>query len=194
MHLLLSSLRRLCPMVLWGFVAAILTGCSTTPKVSTEYEPGIDFARYKTFSILPVARAGLSGDPGAVLRLAKPAEEEATTTLVAAGFQPAGQDAADFSVALRGESIPRIEVTDWGYTPLATGPYGYYRGYRDVDVDQYDERTMIAEIYDNRTKKLVWVGWAKRRARGEITVEKARAAVRTVLSAFPPGRATEEAR
>lgn len=168
-------------------ILALIAGCSTTPKVRTEFEPKTNFGMYRTFAVLPISKASVPGDPGAALRLAKPVEEEAIATLVAAGFQPAEPGKADFSVALRGESIPKIEVADWGYTPIPGGRYGYHPGFREVEVDQYEERTLIAEVYDNQSKQLVWVGWAKRRASSEITVERARTAVRTVLSAFPPG-------
>jgi hypothetical protein len=183
------------PLVL-ALALAFAAGCSTTPKVKTEFDKTSDFSKYKTFAVLPVSRSGPASDPGVALRVGKPAEEEATATLVAGGFQPAEQGQADFSVLLRGESIPKVEVSQWGYTPMVGGRYGgtyggmYVGGYGSshIDVDQYDERSLIVEVYDNQTKKVVWVGWSKRRASGEITVEKARAAVRNVLSAFPPGR------
>ncbi len=178
------------PLVL-TLALALAAGCSTTPKVKTEFEQTVDFSKYKTFAVLPVSRSGPASDPGVALRVGKPAEEEAAATLVAGGFQPAEQGKADFSVLLRGESIPKVEVSQWGYTPVVGGRYGgmYVGGYGSshIDVDQYDERTLIAEVYDNQTKKVVWVGWAKRRASGDVTVEKVRAAVRRVLSAFPPG-------
>ena len=170
---------------------ALGAGCATTPKVKTEFEKTVDFSKYKTFAVLPVSRSGPASDPGVALRVGKPAKEEAVATLVAGGFQPAEQGQADFSVLLRGESIPKVEVSQWGYSPMVGPRYGGIYGggvygSSHIDVDQYDERSLIAEVYDNQTKKLVWVGWAKRRASGEITVENVRAAVRNVLTVFPP--------
>jgi len=183
-----NNLRRVITALALVGAVALISGCSTTPNVRTEFEPTADFSKYKTFSVLPVSRSGPASNPGVALRIARPVEEEAAATLVAAGLQPAAQGQADIAVLLRGESIPKVEVTDWGYTPLTTSRYGVLYGTRDVDVQQYEERSLIAEVYDSRTKQVVWVGWAKRRASGEITVEKARAAVRLVLSEFPPGR------
>ncbi|MBI1176880.1 DUF4136 domain-containing protein [bacterium] len=180
LHLAIRTLA-LGALTLW------FAGCATTsPTVNTKIEPGTDFGRYKSFAILPVSRGGAGVNSDVASRVARPAEEEAAATLTAAGFRQVDQAGADFSVLLRGESIPKIAVTDWGFPPTTVGGSAGLSGARDVDVDEYDERTLWADVYDNQTKKPVWTGWVKRKASGEITVEGVRAAVRTVLSAFPP--------
>ena len=102
-------------MFLSGLAAVILiAGCAT--PVHTESKPGVSFAAYRTFALMPLPQTSPANDPGLMLRLAQPAQEATTAALTAKGFQPAERAAADFVVNLRGSSIPKVEVTDWGYT------------------------------------------------------------------------------
>ena len=172
--------------------ALLLPGCSTTPKVQTQAKTGADYTNYHTFALMPLTVPGPASDPGLMLRLAQPARQVVVETLTAKGFTETNHTQADLAVNLRGESLPRMAVTDWGYQPLPIyGPRGYYgmNAYRDVDVRPYEERTLSLELFDNRTKELVWVGWSKSEARGEIPVEKMQETIRRILLEFPPGTA-----
>ncbi len=165
-----------------------LAACSTTPKVQTQARPGTDFTRFHSFALLPLPSSGPASDPGLMLRLAEPARHAVVESLAARGLTEADRAQADLAVNLRGQSMPKVEVTDWGYTRTAYTRYGrpvpVYVGERDVRT--YDERTLIVEIFDNHTKDLAWTGWTKREARGEIKVEEVQEAIRNILAHFPP--------
>jgi hypothetical protein len=177
-----------------GAVAIILmiglTGCSTV-KVRTEHDSAINFSTYKTFAVLPISTAGSGVVPGTALRLAQPVEQPVRDALTAKGMTEAARDQADFAVLVRGESLPRVEVTDWGYTSYPS--YGvrrrgwvYYGGHHDVDVRATEERRLIVEIYDNASHKQAWVGWIERSASGPVDPEMVQNGIRKILEGFPP--------
>ena len=63
---------------------------------------------------------------------------------------------------IKGKAVPKTDVTDWGFSyGVGWGgyPYGGYYGGSNVTVDQYDEGTLIVEVYDLKAKKMLWVGW-----------------------------------
>lgn len=125
-----------------------------------------------------------------MLRIADPARQAVVEILTAKGLTEANREQADIAVNLRGQSLPKVEVTDWGYRAVPVyGRYGYRGavGYRDVDVRSVEERTLSIEIYDNRTKELTWVGWSKSERSGQIEVERLQQAIRAILAQFPAG-------
>lgn len=167
-------------------VLALATGCST--MVKTEFKSETQFAAYRTFAVLPYSCPIPARDPGVVFRLAEPAKDAAIAALTAKGFHQAELKQADFAVNLRGESIPRVRIDEWGYTRYAhTARYGRIPiHYGDVDVQSYDEKTLTIEIFDNKSHELVWVGWMTRDTVGTVSVKQIEKAVANILAKFPP--------
>lgn len=179
--------------VLWKFpllLVLLLPACSTTSRVQTQPLAGTDYSKYHTFALLPLTVPGPASDPGLMLRLAQPARQVVVETLTAKGFAEADRDQADLAINLTGQSLPKVAVTDWGYRPAPVyGRYGAVYGFdssRNVAVHHYEERTLSLELFDNRTKELVWVGWSKTEVSGEIKVEKLQEIIRRILLEFPP--------
>jgi hypothetical protein len=167
-------------------MAALLSGCATTPNVQTQAKPGVDYSKYHTFALMPLPAPQTASDPGMMLRLAEPARQAVVTALVSKGLSEVDRGQADLAINLRGQSLPKVEVTDWGYTRTAHtrwGPYPVRVG--EVNVRTYEEKTMTIEIYDNRTKDLAWLGWATTTSGKEITAEKLQEVIRRILSDFP---------
>lgn len=163
-----------------------LTGCST-PKVRSEHDNAVNFGRYKTFAVLPLVATGAAVDPSAALRLASPAEQAVREALLAKGLTEVARDQADCAVAVRGESLPRVEVTQWGYTRPVYTRYGRVTvQHGDVDVRTTVERKLIVEVYDNASHKQAWVGWSEHSSGGAVKPEKLQAAIRKILTGFPP--------
>ncbi len=162
------------------------TGCKT--PVKTEIKSNANFSAYGKFAMLPLPQTGPVHDPGLLLRLAKPAQDAAVETLTAKGFQQVDRAHADFVVNLRGQSIPRVQVTDWGYTrALHTrryGPIPVHVG--EVDVHSYEEKTLTVEVFDNKSHELVWTGCVTRESNRETTPEKLKKEISRILKKFPP--------
>jgi hypothetical protein len=184
MQHLLRSVRSSTALVLLALL--LLCACQSTPTVSSEAKPGQDFAAYHRFALLPLPEVKNSSDPGLMLRVGEPARKTVIETLTAKGFTEVERTQADFTVNVRGQAIPRVEVTDWGYSHG-----GYARGYmyptaRDVDVYNYEERTLAVEIYDERSKEQVWVGWIKTDGYSRVEANKVCEGLRSILAEFPP--------
>ena len=54
-------------------------------------------------------------------------------------------------------------------------------------VDQYQEGTLVVEVYDQKTKRMVWVGWVTARSPSRAKeAERTQAALRSITDRFPP--------
>lgn len=143
---------------------------------------------------MPLPNSIPGADPGVVLRLGPVALDAAKQSLVAKGYQEGELSTADFAVAITGKVVPKVEVTDWGYDPFYTYPavgrwgraHPYYNAHRDIDVDTYSEGTLIVQVFDRKTQKLVWIGWdVTTRRYGKPTAESVDATVREIMANFP---------
>ena len=201
-----------------------LAGCGTPPpKIQSQVNSAIDFRPFKTFTILPYTEESMSGaGPGALLRVGQPVALEIQSNMQRLGYIPVGDlENADLAVNIRGNSIPKMQVTEYGYGgyygaggyPYGAGgwagmyPYGGYGGYgmgvgmgSTVQVDQYNEGTLAIEVYETKTKELVWVGWATGRVETDgPDMDRLRAAIQQILARFPvatnvgPGNAISQA-
>ena len=167
-----------------------LFGCSTVPKVHTQPKADADYTRYHTFTLMPLPSTGPVSDPGAMLRVAEPARQAVIQTLAAKGLKEADRAQADIAVNLRGQSLPKVEVTDLGYS------YPVYTRHGSVAIVQnpytsvytYDERTLAVEIYDNHSKEMVWTGWSSTKSSRPVNAEAVSNAVQRILVKFPAGQ------
>jgi hypothetical protein len=176
-----------------GSLVLGLAGCTTAPKLSTEFDKDYDFTKAKTFIIRPIPKDIPGVDPGLVLRVGPAATAAARSALNGKGYIEVAEPAkADIAVLLHGKSVPKTDVTDWGFTPYYGGgwyggyPYGMYGG-SSVTVDQYDEGTLIVEVYDVKTRKMVWVGWGTSRMTSKTEEQPGNvgSAVTNLLMGYP---------
>ena len=71
--------------------------------------------------------------------------------------------------------------TRYGRVNVVRNPY--------TSVDTYEERTLSIEIYENKSKDQVWVGWATGRSSGPVKVETLTNTIHRILLEFPPNPA-----
>lgn len=181
-NLFARDLGQLLVLVPLAFVA----GCQT--PIHTDYKPDTSFAAYHTFALMPLPATGPADDPGLILRVGKPAQEAMTAALTAKGFQAVARENADFVVNLVGSSVPKTEVTDWGYNRTTwSRRYGYVPVHvGEVEVRNYEEKNLAIEIFDGKSHELVWVGRRTENSSGKATAEGVKEAVAEVLAKFPP--------
>jgi hypothetical protein len=157
----------------------------------TERNPDADISHYRTFALLPLPDPGSAKDPARALLLAQAARETTVSTLVAKGFVEAPPSQADFSVGLRGQSLPKETAAATGFgTSVRTGRgrVGVYDATSGDGLD-YDERTLRVEVFDNRTREMVWAGWMSKLSAVPSQSEEVQKAVRRILSKFPSATA-----
>ena len=177
---------------LFALLAVIAGACSSTPRVETETSQGADFSRYRTFALMPLPTASPASDPDRASRLASPARQTVTETLQAKGLSESDRAQSDIVVNLYGKSLPKEEVNNWGYMALPPGrsPMGTYSGvnrYRGENVAGFEQRTLTIEIFDNKSKQLVWTGRCTAEQSGEVKVDQVQDAIRRTLARFPAG-------
>jgi len=179
-------------LLLAGLAAGLaLVGCTTTPKFNSEFKKDADFTKYKTYTVVPLPQKVEGMDPGAGLRLGSSALESAKAAMGGKGYTEASAPKeADIALIIKGKSVPKTDVTDWGFSyGMGWGGYPYGAAYMgsSVSVDQYDEGTLIVEAYDVKAKTMVWVGWVSGRvaSKTEGQAERVAAAVTQVLASYP---------
>lgn len=179
---------------LFGLMAAAigLTACATL-RVGSDHDPAAKFSAYHTYVWMPPhTKPYISSNP-LVLERAHDAIEAALT---AKGYRRIDNTAqADFVVDFTIGSRERIDVTS--YPAPYAGPWLWRDPYwwgapfwgRQVDVRHYRQGTLSIDIFDARTHRPVWHGWARKeltRADIEHSASSIREAVDAILARFPP--------
>lgn len=163
----------------------LVGGCSS---VKTDFKAGTDFSRYRTFAMMPLPQSGPPQDPGLMMRVAQPAKEAVVTGLGAKGMFEAPGNEADLEINLKGQAIPKVDVTNYGYTYPRLTHYGTVMVTygSSPTVTTYTERRLIIEMFDNRTKEMVWVGWTTKNSDKPVKTEVVQEAIRSILEKYPP--------
>jgi hypothetical protein len=184
---ILLGLTIVLPLVL----ALALSGCETL-RVGSDYDRAANFSSYHTFTWLPRENYGVA-NPLVVER----AREAILSALEQKGYRyVSSAQEADFAVDFTIGSHERVDVHTYPQ-PYAWPWYGYGRywwGYpywgSGVDVMRYREGTLAIDVFDGKTHRPVWHGWAKKPLSHEDIEHSAgpiRTAVDEVLARFPPG-------
>jgi hypothetical protein len=140
-----------------GLIVASGMACATM-SVSSHVERGLDFTSYRSFEwgprdALPAGDPRLERNSFFEDRLQGAVEKE----LAARGLTRATADTADLLVHYHGSVSQRMEV-DW----IDRGQ-GYYRtgDDRPANVVTYEAGTLILDVVDARTKRVIWRVWAQ---------------------------------
>jgi Domain of unknown function (DUF4136) len=186
-----SRVSSLCSV---GFVAAVMAmaGCATV-QVGSDYDKSASFSGLHTFTIMQREHRGTQ-NPLVVTR----AEDAIRQDLISKGYSPASAAAgADFSVDFTIGSKERTDIDSYP-APYAGAGWGWgRRGWwggpywgNDLDVRQYREGTLSIDMFDEKSHRPIWHGWAKKeltRKDIEQSEQPIQHAVAAVLAKFPPG-------
>jgi len=169
-----------------------LAACESL-RVGSDFDRSASFAGYHSFGWMPREHHG-TVNPLVVQRTHDAIQAE----LIRRGFSYTEDTAAaDFVVDFTIGSRERIEIESYPGTYVggpgwwgAPGWWGYPYWGPEVDVHQYREGTLAIDVFDGRSHRPVWHGWAKKDlSRSDIEQSEApiHAAVAAVLAKFPPG-------
>jgi hypothetical protein len=138
-----------------GITAIALTGCSSM-TVSSYLERGSDFARYRTYGWdkagpLETGDPRLDNNPFFHERIQADVEKQLATR----GFEKPTSGVPDLLVHYHASVDQRVDVNGVdqqnGYCNDSDGCRPYV----------YDSGTLLVDLVDSRTHKLVWRGWAE---------------------------------
>lgn len=170
-----------------ALVGALVVSCSPI-SVSLDYDPRIDFRTYRTFDWLG-NRPGTPDEVEAALTEDR-AFGESVREAVESELRTKGlsQDVAGPDVLLMWHlgKNERIDVRRFGYAYSAQ--YGAWA--HAMDSRYYREGTLVVDVIDARTMRLVWRGVASsardEKAPPEEAKARVRETVRKLFSRYPP--------
>jgi hypothetical protein len=153
----MSSLNRLFQLAALVSILALLAACTSTPKVSTDYDPQYDFASIKTYYLVD---HNLAAQTGGTSLTDQRANRELAAAMKRRGISPASMEEADIILTFHIVAQDRTKVTSYnnsyGYSRYGYGSGGY--GGNQVDVRQYTEGTLLVDLVDPKEKRIVWRG------------------------------------
>lgn len=173
---------------------AIVSGLSAceTLRVGSDYDHAASFSNYHSFTWLPREDYGVR-NPLVVER----ARDAIQSGLERKGYilasDPADADfAVDFTIGARERTSVRTYPAPYAGPWYWYGPHwwGYPYWGTGVDVQQYREGVLAVDVFDAKSHRPVWHGWATKpltRADMERSRQSIREAVDAVLAKFPPG-------
>jgi hypothetical protein len=177
-------------------ILAVAAGCNRY-HVRTDWQPGTDFTALSTYEWLERPEGAPPRDPRVDNQLfADRLREAVETELAAKGYRPADRERADFVLRWDAWVQARNDVSTYpgwgfGFGGFHGGPgfWGVGVG-TDVYVDQYDEATLVLDVLEPETQRLLWRGTSETRLRDagtpEQRTERIRRIVHAMLERFPP--------
>ena len=174
-----------------ALLLAALCACATL-RVNSDYDPDFDFSGFRSWGWLTGPQAG-TVDPRLVSGLVGERIRSALEKhLTARGYQRSASGKPDFLVGYHAAVEDKVDVRTInrasGYGP----GWGAGRGLMTTDtyVREYEQGTLILDIVDPRSNRLVWRGSAQAEVNSYGTPEQRAAriddAVGQILEGFPP--------
>src|SRR5438552_17952119 len=169
--------RTLCALL---FGAAVLIGCGPTLQVKTDVDHAAKFARYRSFQmgVGRVIEKGTVSDNTIV--------KDRVDAAIRAGLATRGlvqnADHADLIARFAVGARTVRELEGVGY-PLAVGVWGAYP--EDFWVTEHPEGTLVIDLVDARSQKLVWRAYCTARGSGMADPAFIQKAVSRAFERFP---------
>jgi hypothetical protein len=179
-----SFMRRISRLATAIVIAMSAAGCAATMSVGAHVAPGLDVTRYRTFAwgppdALPTGDPRLDDDAAFNDRLQGAVERGLSTK----GLALMASGAADLLVHYHASVTRRIDVE------AADRLHGYCApGGCTSDAMTYEAGTLVLDIVDARTNRVIWRGWVQNRVEHMLggqdpgTIEQA---VERMLKRFP---------
>jgi len=185
-------MRRALVKVLGGVVVglAMLTLSCASVSIATDYDRNVDFAHYRTFAFLGghIWVNGMADDNNTLVK--DRIRRSVVAELTAKGLQQVTSN-PDVYVAYLAGARTRTEVEATGPYVAGFGPYfgvGGWWGpmYTDWWARTYTEGTLVVDLVDAQSKKLVWRAYAETEVNRPISDQKMQQVVDKAFKKFPP--------
>jgi hypothetical protein len=179
----MTRYRRFNSLALVVGLAGMLPACASM-VVSAHMQPGLDVSRYRTYAwgpvdLLPTGDARLDANPFFDARVRAAVEGQ----LAARGIQKVA-DAPDIRVHYHATVEQRLDVFN------LEREYGSCTNDCPTGMREYEQGTLVIDVVDGRTERVVWRGWAQTDMSGLINDQKRLDrriddAVRRIFELFP---------
>lgn len=145
---------------------AALTACASI-STGSHYDEGADFGAYKTFSWIDDVPYIVDDSSDRI----SPLSQSKIQSAIRSGLEKKGysftddRESADFVIAytvgtrekIQAASYPVEYQASWGWNL-----YGSYHYPGEATVHRYTEGVLGVDIFDGKSKKPVWHGWAEK--------------------------------
>lgn len=171
------------------------SACATAVSVATDFDHAADFSKYRTYQLIGghIVVNGVLDDANTLVKdrinsaLASALNGKGLTQL-----QPGETAAPDLIVGYVAGARRRTEIEGMGPYSPGVGPYwnaGWWSpGYMDWWTRSYDEGTLVIDLVDGASKRLVWRAYTRAEVNAPVTDEKVRVAVNKAFKNYPPGK------
>lgn len=191
------SARRYSRLKATLLAVSLGAGCAGQ-QATYDYDNAVDFGKYRRWTWLPQSESKPSGDPRIDSPLMRQRIEAAVTrTLETRGYAKSEAQAADFDVGYLVMIENRVDTsgvsTSIGFGRSSGGSgVGISIGGPATRPREYEEGTLIIDVRDKDSGKLVWRGTSTRRLGRARTPEESEQIVNEIveeiLANFPPKR------
>jgi hypothetical protein len=149
--------RRMIGALAWVAVALVAGACASTMTVSSHVDRALDISPYKTFDwgpadAVPTGDPRLDRDPFFKDEVQGAVEKQ----LAAQGIVLAPSGQPDLLVHYHANVARRIDVN------RVDSSYGYCAAGECPAAMEYEAGTLVLDVIDARTNRLIWRGWAQR--------------------------------
>ncbi len=181
------------------FVAALFSAAyAATAQVNVDYDQKVDFSRYRTFGFQPgriIRDLDLVDTDSSLIN--KNVQAVVTAELTRQGLTRVDAG-ADLDITFMAGAKRKQEIENAMNTPGFGFGWGYpYWQYFDTDgwwsagwnnwwVNEYDQGTLILDIYDTKTRELVWRAYAVSNINNYNERKFVERVVPKALRQFPP--------
>lgn len=181
-------MRRVLAVAAWLLAVAVAAGCAARSTVGAHAERGLDLSSYRTFDwgppdALPTGDPRLDRDPYFNDHVQGAVEKQ----LAARGLELATSAAPDLLLHYHASITQRIDVNraDLAYGVGRTGGW--------PPVVHYEAGTLVLDIMDARTGRIIWRGWARNAVQDLLDdpdrmADTINESVTRMLSRLPPAR------
>lgn len=174
------------------FIVSWMPSCGPTLKVSTDFDNAINFQQYKTFSLYKSDSSLTALSPLNKDRL----ENAIKSAMTKKGFQEnnSNPDVWVNTVAIFKDRVSLSSTTNYYgyggiYRPYIWGTGAGVSGVTTYDAQHYKDGSVVIDIIDAKTKKLVWQGTGNSEIDQPLKKpdEQIPEAVTKIMAGFPPG-------
>lgn len=173
-----------------------VSACSTL-RTSTDFDPAVNFDNYKTYAWVKATDKEAKSAYHLDGLMDQRVREAVDNQLVSKGISKVESDKADILVNYLTKVDKKINVdtfnTHYGYNPYygpRWGAWGGTMGTTQTTVREYEVGTLIIDLIDNKTSKLIWRGSVADTIRDKNTpqerVQVVNEAIGQVMLNFPP--------